>query len=357
MPNCELNKQVYAVSERISSKTAALIEPFTVGTRAARRSRPQPHETAIVFGAGTIGIGAAIALKYFGCPKVLIVDLSDFRLRKAAALGFETCNSSKEDLNAKAVEVFGEARGLSGPTADIDIFVEAAGADSLLDTYQSMGKIVSRMVVVAVHSTPVPIDLVRLCYAQQNIIGSGGYAPEDVKAVMAIMQSGDYDLESIITHEFPLDEIVAAIETAGDPRHGAERNHQVLGWASLGLIRASATVQFVGVIVLATALVLVVADRVRLPGAPPAWFVGLCETIVALVIRSVMRLRAGSGGSGGLLHPGDDCQQPSPSSRAVRLGLQLPLGRRHLLVQTGASRVGLSHVAASERAAARGDTI
>ena len=83
IPNAELGKGVYAVPNEIPSKEASLIEPFTVGCRAARRSFPEHGENAIVFGAGTIGIAAAIALKYFGCHKVMICDHSDFRLNKA----------------------------------------------------------------------------------------------------------------------------------------------------------------------------------------------------------------------------------------------------------------------------------
>lgn len=83
IPNAELGKGIYAVPDEISSKEACLIEPFTVGCRADRRSFPQQGENAIVFGAGTIGIAAAIALKYFGCDKVMICDHSDFRLNKA----------------------------------------------------------------------------------------------------------------------------------------------------------------------------------------------------------------------------------------------------------------------------------
>ena len=56
IPNAELNRQVYAVPEQIPSKVASLIEPFTVGCRAARRAFPKAGENAIVFGAGTIGI-------------------------------------------------------------------------------------------------------------------------------------------------------------------------------------------------------------------------------------------------------------------------------------------------------------
>lgn len=64
--NAKLNEQVYSIPEQISSKTACLIEPFTVGFRAARWSFPRKGENAVVFGAGTIGIAAAIGLKFFG---------------------------------------------------------------------------------------------------------------------------------------------------------------------------------------------------------------------------------------------------------------------------------------------------
>ncbi|MEV1025293.1 zinc-binding dehydrogenase [Streptomyces sp. NPDC050264] len=214
VPNCEVGRQVYPVSTKVSSRTAALIEPFTVATHAARRSNPKAGETAVVFGAGTIGMGVAIALRYFGCSTVMVVDISDFRLRKAADLGFATCNSAKQDLGAKAREVFGTARSLSGHTADVDIFVEATGVNAPIDTYQVMGKLFSRLVVVGVHHTPYPVDFASLAYAQHSIIGSGGYLPEDVDTVMDIMESGDFDIESIITHEFPQHEIVRAIETA-----------------------------------------------------------------------------------------------------------------------------------------------
>ena len=121
IPNARLNEQVYPVSDSITSRVASLIEPFTVGCRAARRSMPTQGEKAIVFGAGTIGIAAAIALKYFGCEKVMICDHSDFRLVKAKNLGFAVCNNGKEDVKSRAAEYFGEAPSLKGMTADVDI--------------------------------------------------------------------------------------------------------------------------------------------------------------------------------------------------------------------------------------------
>lgn len=216
IPNAELNKQVYPVSEIISSKEASLIEPFTVGCRAARRSEPKQGDKAIVFGAGTIGIAAAIALQYFGCYKVMICDHSDFRLKKAEKLGFAVCNNGREDIMTTAVSYFGEAQSLKGITADVDIYIDAAGAETILDIYQDMGKIVSRMVVVAVLAGKRPVDILAMTFAQHALIGSGGYFPEDVQDVMKIMESGRWDIESIITHEYPWEKLPEAIEKASE---------------------------------------------------------------------------------------------------------------------------------------------
>ncbi|MFI6406069.1 zinc-binding dehydrogenase [Streptomyces sp. NPDC050548] len=216
VPNCRVGEEVFKVGDRIPTPVAGLIEPFTVAHNAVRRCRPQQGEKAVVFGAGTIGIAAAVALKSFGAAEVMVVDLSDFRLAKAAGLGFLTCNSAREDLRSRAGEEFGEVTTLMGTFPDVDIYIEAAGPDELFATIQSMAKAGARIGAVAVHPKPVAIDLVRLAYGRQTIVGPGGYRPEDVVDVMKIMESEQFDLASIITHTFELDRIIEAIETAGD---------------------------------------------------------------------------------------------------------------------------------------------
>lgn len=214
IPNARRNHSLYLVPDEIDDKTACLIEPFTVGCRAARRSAPKKGEKAIVFGSGTIGIAAAIALKWFGAEKVMICDLSDFRLSIAEKMGFAVCNSKDERFMEKMMNYFGSAHALAGLTADIDIFIDAAGSETILELYMQAGKIESRFVSVAVNNAVRQLDLLHLTYAQKSIIGSGGYMPEDVKDVMAIMKSRKWDISSVITHEFPIGEIERAIQTA-----------------------------------------------------------------------------------------------------------------------------------------------
>ncbi|WP_455437791.1 zinc-dependent alcohol dehydrogenase [Hungatella hathewayi] len=219
VPQAKRNYSLYPVPQVIPDRMACLIEPFTVGCRAARRGQPQAGESAVVFGAGTIGLAAAVSLKYFGMDRVMVCDRSDFRLAAAERLGFAVCNNDRNDFAAAAVEYFGTAPSLTGNTADIDCFLDAAGTGSILELFMSLGKIGSCFVSVAVNNALRSLDLLHLTFAQKSIIGSGGYMPEDVRDVMNIMESGRWDLESMITHEFPLGQIETAIKTAADTEH------------------------------------------------------------------------------------------------------------------------------------------
>ena len=82
-----------------------------------------------------------------------------------------------------------------------------------------MGKIESRFVSVAVNNVPRNIDLLGLTYSQQSIVGSGGYMPEDVYDAQNIFSCGKWNLENVITHEFPLEELEKALRTAADFEH------------------------------------------------------------------------------------------------------------------------------------------
>lgn len=216
IPNAKRNRSLYAVDDSLSNRLACLIEPFTVGCRAARRSMPKENETAVVFGCGTIGMAAAVTLKHFGIEKVMICDYSEFRLNIAKELGFAVCNMGKDDFITYAKEYFGIAPSLTGETTDVDIWIDAAGAESVFDTFMEKGKIISRFVSVAVNKALRSLDMLHLTYSQKSIIGSGGYMPEDVLTVTDIMKSGKWELEKLITHEFKIDELETAIRTAGN---------------------------------------------------------------------------------------------------------------------------------------------
>jgi len=202
--------------DSISDKVAALIEPFTVGCRAARRGLPKSGEKAVVFGAGTIGISAAISLKYFGCKQVVICDYSDFRLNICKQLGFDVYNNKADTELQGLKEILGTNVGVNGEAVDCEIWIDAAGADSVLTAYEKLGKYNSRMVLVAVGTSKREVDILGLTFGQKSITGSGGYSPEDVADVLEIMKSGKWDIDKMITDEYSLENLSEAIERAAD---------------------------------------------------------------------------------------------------------------------------------------------
>ena len=214
IPNCQVGMSVFKVGDEISNKEAAMIEPFTVGAHSALICDPAPGKNAIVFGAGIIGMSAAITLKYKGCEKVMVVNRSTYRLDKAAALGFETCSPVQEDLKAKAIEYFGESFSMAGPVPNVDIYVDATGSEDAVNNFMAMGKMGATLSVVGIHHAPRSINMVGLVYGGLTIKGSPGYTPEDVPFVMDMMKSKQFDIESLVSHEFKLEDLETAIQTS-----------------------------------------------------------------------------------------------------------------------------------------------
>ena len=214
IPNYQPGMSLYKVDDAISDKVAAMIEPFTVGAHSARICDPAPGKKAIVFGAGIIGMSAAITLHYMGCEKIMVVNRSTYRLEKATALGFETCSPVQENLKEKALEYFGSSFSMAGPIPDVDIYIDATGSADVIDSYMAMGKNGSVLSVVGIHHEPRAINLTGMVYSGLTIKGSPGYTPDDVAFVMDMMKSGKYDLESLVSHTFPLDQLEEAIQTS-----------------------------------------------------------------------------------------------------------------------------------------------
>lgn len=98
-------------------------------------------------------------------------------------------------------------------TANVDIYIDAEGHESVTRTFKNITKLFTRLVIVGVRHKLLEINFVPLTYAQYEFIGSGGYMLEDV---MAIMVNGECDIDSLITPELELDDWEKAIITRWD---------------------------------------------------------------------------------------------------------------------------------------------
>lgn len=64
-----------------------MCEPLSVGVHACRRANIGPETNVLVMGAGPIGLVTMMAARAFGAPRIVIVDVDDYRLSVAKDLG------------------------------------------------------------------------------------------------------------------------------------------------------------------------------------------------------------------------------------------------------------------------------
>lgn len=80
----------YRLPEHVSFDAAALLEPLSVAIHAVNRASPSPGSSALVMGAGTVGLLTAAMARRSGCTNVTICDLDAGRVEYAISKGFAT---------------------------------------------------------------------------------------------------------------------------------------------------------------------------------------------------------------------------------------------------------------------------
>ncbi|KAJ9136450.1 Alcohol dehydrogenase GroES-like domain-containing protein [Pleurostoma richardsiae] len=80
----------HRLPEHISFDAAALLEPLSVAIHAVNRAAPAPGSTALVIGAGTVGLLTAAMARQSGCTAVTICDVDAGRVNYAISRGFAT---------------------------------------------------------------------------------------------------------------------------------------------------------------------------------------------------------------------------------------------------------------------------
>ena len=219
IPHCVVDQSIYIISDKIENKVASLVEPFTIGARAVLHiGEIEKGKNAIVFGAGAIGLTAAMTLKYLGA-NVCVVDLSQNRLDIAKSLGMEVCNLSTDNYLEKCGEIFGTLPGLMGGTCiNADYYVDAAGNQAVIDSFFSGAKPCATLAVVAVHHKPITLNMIPITYNGLRIVGTSGQPVDAEHLVLEILESHQFPVENLITHVYPHEKIVEAFEMASNPK-------------------------------------------------------------------------------------------------------------------------------------------
>ncbi|MBR7832920.1 zinc-binding dehydrogenase [Actinospica durhamensis] len=216
--DAKLGVSVAVIPADLPFEVAALNEPMAVAYHGVNRTEPKPGDKVVVFGAGPIGLGAVIGYKSKGVGHVVVVDIIASRLDKALLVGADAViDSSKEDVAARLLELHGPGADAVGkPRVGTDVYFDAAGVPAVLETALACAKHLATIGVVAVHKKPVPVDFGAVLAAEVTIVTAMGYPDEIFQVTESIIADRD-EYAHIISHRFPFDDALEALETAATP--------------------------------------------------------------------------------------------------------------------------------------------
>ncbi len=195
----------FKLPDNVSTMEGALIEPLAVGFHAAIQGGAKAGQTAVVMGAGCIGLVTMMALKAMGVSRVFVVDIMEKRLQKALELGADgVINASQTDAVEK-VKKLTDGRGC-------DLAVETAGTQITAVQTIHMTKKGAAIVLVGYSKSgemTLPMSLAldkELTF--KTVFRYRHIYPMAIDAVAA----GKVNLKGIVTDVFDLDDVQNAMD-------------------------------------------------------------------------------------------------------------------------------------------------
>ncbi|MCC6859920.1 MAG: alcohol dehydrogenase catalytic domain-containing protein [Bryobacterales bacterium] len=205
-------RNLHRLPGSISDAAAAILDPEVYGP--LRKAGIAAGDTVAVFGPGPAGLVATQIARILGAGRVLLCGTRAERLALGRRLGADHAINVAEDDPVEAIRELTGGRGA-------DLVFEAAGTEASVLQALAVLRPQGKAVFYGVHGRNLhqfPIDSVVL----RDLVVYGALTDRvGWDDVIGWAASGRLDLNSIITHRFPLDRAAAAYETIRDRRQGA----------------------------------------------------------------------------------------------------------------------------------------
>jgi (R,R)-butanediol dehydrogenase / meso-butanediol dehydrogenase / diacetyl reductase len=190
---------LHRLPDNVSLELGALVEPMSVAYHAATLGDVAPGDTAVVFGAGPIGIGLWFALRGKGLETVVVVEPSATRRAAIEGLGARTLDPTAVDVPAFIADAT-DGRGA-------DAAFDAAGVAPAIGAALASVGARKPTISVAIYEKPLTTPLLNLVMNESRIQGSLCYTSADFEAVIALMAQGGYDTTDWVTR-IAIDDVI-----------------------------------------------------------------------------------------------------------------------------------------------------
>ena len=189
---------MYPLPIDFSFEAAAMLEAVSVALHGVKVSQVTGGETALVIGAGMIGLLTLQAARAAGCKRVFITDVDETRLKLARQVGAD------ETLHCSGAELVAEVMRLTGGNG-VDITLEAVGRNetvaAAIDCTRKGGTVTLIGNIMPEVTLPLQKVVVRQLRLQGSCASSGEY-PEAIE----LIANGKIQVKQLITAVASLEE-------------------------------------------------------------------------------------------------------------------------------------------------------
>ncbi|MGI6007892.1 MAG: alcohol dehydrogenase catalytic domain-containing protein [Ruminococcus sp.] len=192
------------IDQNLPLDTAIFTEPLNCVMSGMDKIRLLPGETAVVIGAGPIGLYYIQLLKLNGAGKVIAVELNDFRKEYASRLGADLVISPSE-----AEKIMEVTKGLGA-----DVVIDAVGAciKDAIAWVRSSGRVLLFGLNFAAQQTICQTNITR-----KDLTVMGCYIGTYTwKKTVQLLENVPMKLEDMITHRLSLEEFGKGFEAMKD---------------------------------------------------------------------------------------------------------------------------------------------
>ncbi len=197
--------KVLKLPARMNAEHGAMIEPVAVAVHALGRAGEVKGKNVLVLGAGPIGNLVAQAARGMGAAKVMVTDVSAFRLEKARECGVDFCvDTSRVDLASAIREHFGESKA--------DVILECVGSPQTIQQAVAVARKGTDIIVVGVFGDKPTLDMGTVQDRELRLIGTLMYQEPDWKKAIELVEKGRIKLQPLITDHFDFADYKKAYE-------------------------------------------------------------------------------------------------------------------------------------------------
>jgi len=198
------------VPDEVSDDAATLAEPLSCVINGQELLNLGMGDTVVVLGLGPVGCMHVALARHRGASKIIASDVSPERLQLAKPFGADAyVDGSKQDVIAFVQDM------TDGQGADV-IIVACPSAEAQIQAVQmaALGGRISFFGGLPKDKPFVKLNTNLIHYRELLITGAFGMRQRHVPQALQLIANGALDVEHLITHRFPLDEIVQAFEVA-----------------------------------------------------------------------------------------------------------------------------------------------